>query len=171
VAQVAYRLLHIPEACEKKPLTSQDDISDQPVRVGVYLRQSLDKEADTPAKARAAVRWQSAQCDETIAYKSRIAESEGKPGWVRADTFEDNSRSAAKARNRDEFGRRLADIRAGRLDVVMAKHVDRLARNLRDLVDLMEACQEHGGMPARSAGRRLGYAVRTSRWSRTRPSP
>jgi site-specific DNA recombinase len=190
-----------------KLLTSQDDTSDQPVRVGVYLRQSLDKEADTPAKARAAVRRQSAQCDETIAYKSRIAESEGKPGWVRVDTFEDNSRSVAKARNRDEFGRMLADIRAGRLDVVMAKHVDRLARNLQDLVDLMEACQEHGvrvvtvegdmdlnspmgrmvvtilvavaraeierkserqlaanaqrvadGMPARSAGRRLGYA-------------
>jgi site-specific DNA recombinase len=119
-------------------------VTDSPVRVGVYLRQSLDKDADTPAKARAAVRRQSEQCDQTIGFKSKIAASEGKPGWFRADTYEDNSKSAAKAGRRDEFARMLADVRAGRLDVVMAKHVDRLTRNLKDLITLTEACQEHG---------------------------
>jgi site-specific DNA recombinase len=90
------------------------------------------------------VRRQADQIAKTIEYKSSIAVSEGRPGWVLAETYEDNSKSAAKARTRDDFARMLADIRAGKGDVVMARHIDRLTRNLRDLVDLMEACQEHG---------------------------
>lgn len=64
-------------------------------------------------------------------------------GWLKFDDYRDNDRSAKAAGTRPEFTRMLGDIRAGRIQVVVAWSWDRLTRNRRETVELIEACQEH----------------------------
>ena len=63
-------------------------------------------------------------------------------GWVKFDDYQDNDRSAKSAGARPEFTRMLTDIRSGRVQVVVAWTWDRLTRNRRETVDLIEVCQE-----------------------------
>jgi site-specific DNA recombinase len=64
-------------------------------------------------------------------------------GWLKFDDYQDNDKSAKAAGTRPEFTRMLGDIRGGRLQVVVAWSWDRLTRNRRETVELIEACQEH----------------------------
>lgn len=64
-------------------------------------------------------------------------------GWLKFDDYRDNDKSAKAAGTRPEFTRMLGDIRGGRLQVVVAWSWDRLTRNRRETVELIEACQEH----------------------------
>lgn len=64
-------------------------------------------------------------------------------GWQKFDDYRDNDRSAKSAGTRPEFTRLLGDIRAARIQVVVAWSWDRLTRNRRETVELIEACQEH----------------------------
>lgn len=63
--------------------------------------------------------------------------------WKKFDDYRDNDRSAKAAGTRPEFTRMLADVRAGRIQVVVAWSWDRLTRNRRETVELIETCQEH----------------------------
>jgi len=53
----------------------------------------------------------------------------------------DNDLSAKEAGKRPEFNRMLRDVTAGRVNVIVAWTWERLTRNRRETVDLIEACQ------------------------------
>lgn len=65
-------------------------------------------------------------------------------GWTLGETFTDNDISAAGRKRRPGFDAMLDAIRAGRVDVVVSWSLDRLTRNRRDQLRLIETCQRHG---------------------------
>ena len=68
----------------------------------------------------------------------------GGRGWSAVGQFVDNDVSAFSGSKRPSFERLVALVRAGQVDVIVAYHVDRLYRRLRDLVPLLEACEKYG---------------------------
>jgi site-specific DNA recombinase len=100
------------------------------MRAAVYARISLDKSGEG-----AGVERQRDDC-------ARLIEQRG---WTLATTHEDNSISAADTRKRRPgFEALLTDVAAGKLDMIVAWAWDRLSRNRRDEVRLIEACKTHG---------------------------
>ena len=53
-------------------------------------------------------------------------------GWTVAAAFKDDGYSAFKEITRDGFAELIAAIEAGQVDVVIARDIDRLTRNLPD---------------------------------------
>src|SRR4051812_12659673 len=97
-------------------------------RAAVYTRLSQDRSGE-----RIGVERQERLCREH-------AKAEG---WSVVDVFEDNDTSASRKRPRPEYERLLDQIRAGRIDVIICWHVDRLYRQLRDLEELVELAEKH----------------------------
>jgi site-specific DNA recombinase len=97
------------------------------MKAAVYARQSLDKTGDALAVSR-----QVAECRE-------LAE---RNGWDVAEVYQDNDRSATSGKARPEWTRMLADLSAGRHDVLVCWHTDRLYRRLRDLVALVDVAEK-----------------------------
>jgi len=65
-------------------------------------------------------------------------------GWEVADVFEDVDISAFNTKaKRPAFLRMLDELRAGELDGIVVWKLDRLTRQQRDLVRVMEACEVH----------------------------
>jgi site-specific DNA recombinase len=95
------------------------------MRAAIYVRQSLDKSGEG-----AAVTRQLAEC-EALAEKS---------SWQVGEVYRDNDASATKGTRKD-WTRLLADLDAGRYDVLICWHTDRLYRRLRDLADLLEVAE------------------------------
>lgn len=98
-----------------------------PQRAAIYARQSLDKSGDALAVSR-----QVAECRE-------LAE---RNGWEVVEVYQDNDRSATSGKVRPEWTRMLADLSAGRHDVLVCWHTDRLYRRLRDLVALVDVAEK-----------------------------
>ncbi len=92
----------------------------------IYARQSLDRSGEALAVSR-----QIKECRE-------LAE---RNGWEVVEVYQDNDKSATSGKPRPEWSRLLADLAAGRHDVLVAWHTDRLYRRLRDLVDLVEVAE------------------------------
>lgn len=69
-------------------------------------------------------------------------------GWTVDDVLIDNDVSAFSGRVRPQFERLLDGLREGRYEVVVAYHVDRLYRRLRDLIPLLEICEKTGASVA-----------------------
>src|SRR5699024_9459204 len=61
------------------------------------------------------------------------------------DVYTDNDVSAYSGKPRPAYTRLLDDLRAGRVDVVLAWHEDRLHRAPRELEDYIDACSR--GVP------------------------
>ncbi len=102
---------------------------EQQVRVGVYARISDDRDGQQTATAR--------QMEDCKAFAER-------KGWEVADVFEDVDISAFNVKaKRPEFLRMLDVLRTGELDGVLVWKLDRLTRQQRDLVRVMEACDVH----------------------------
>lgn len=90
-------------------------------RVAAYLRQSLDVTEGIERQ------------------DSRTAQLIQLRGWTYAGRYADNDTSASKKRGPDTaWGRLLDDIRADRIDVVVAVDLDRLVRSTRDLLTLID---------------------------------
>jgi site-specific DNA recombinase len=71
-------------------------------------------------------------------------ESRASAGWrALPDAYTDNGFSGGNA-NRPALARLLGDIRAGHVDLVLVHRIDRLSRNLRDLLALLGLLEEHG---------------------------
>jgi DNA invertase Pin-like site-specific DNA recombinase len=100
------------------------------VRVAIYLRQSLDAEGTGLAVAR-----QDTACQRYVA---------DRPHMTVVATYMDNDVSATKRRVRPGFAQMLADAKAGEFDLIVAYHLDRLTRTIRDLLPLLELAKEHG---------------------------
>lgn len=96
------------------------------MQAAIYVRQSLDRSGEALGVAR-----QLDQCRELIE----------RNGWQLAEVYQDNDISATSGKPRPEFKRLLTDLAAGRHDVLVCWHTDRLYRRLRDLVDLVEVAQ------------------------------
>jgi len=95
------------------------------MKAAIYVRQSLDKSGEG-----AAVDRQLAECEALASEK----------GWTVGEVYRDNDASATKGVRKD-WTRLLADLDAGRHDVLVCWHTDRLYRRLRDLADLLEVAE------------------------------
>jgi DNA invertase Pin-like site-specific DNA recombinase len=98
-------------------------------QAGIYVRISSDRTGSA-----AGVKRQAADC-------RALAERQG---WEVIDTYRDNDISAFSGRPRPEFDRMMRDLKDGRIDAVIAWHVDRLTRSPRELEDVVEAVERTG---------------------------
>ena len=100
-------------------------------QIAMYLRQSKDSEGEGLAIDR-----QRANC-------AKLIESEGWP-VDKARVYVDNAVSATSAKPRPEYLRLVADVKAGKVDVVVAWNLDRLTRKPREIEDWLDLHEEHG---------------------------
>jgi len=101
-------------------------------RAGLYLRISKDLHQG------AAVERQREDGNALIAAR----------GWTLHREYVDNDLSASGRRRRPGFEQLLTDLANGLVDVVVAHALDRLTRNRRDQLRLIETCQDQGALVA-----------------------
>jgi site-specific DNA recombinase len=66
-------------------------------------------------------------------------------GWTVIEVHIDDGRSAwRKGVRRDDFERMLADVRAGRIDVIVSWQMDRLLRRVEDASAIIQIAKEYG---------------------------
>lgn len=82
-------------------------------------------------------------------------------GWTVTDVYPDNDISAFSGRRRPQYERMLADIKAGKINAVLAWHPDRLHRSPKELERYIDACEEHGV---------ANQTVQTGMWDLSTPS-
>lgn len=97
-------------------------------RAGVYLRISEDRTGEGLAVDR-----QRQDSRRLITARS----------WTLIEEYVDNDISAAGKRRRPAFDQLMTDVEAGRIDTIVALSLDRLTRNRRDQLRLIETCQAH----------------------------
>lgn len=116
----------------------------------LYLRASQDREGDELAVSR-----QRADGIDLI----------NRRGWQLDEphTYVDNDTSASGRKPRPEFERMLGDIEAGQIKVVVAWALDRLTRNRRETVRLIETCQEYKVIVALVRGSDIDMTTPTGR--------
>ncbi len=104
------------------------------VRVAIYTRKSTDEGLDQEFNSLDAQRQ---------AVEAYVTSQKGE-GWAPLpERYDDGGYTGANT-ERPAFRRLLADIEAGRVDVVAVYKIDRLSRSLLDFVRLMEAIRQHG---------------------------
>lgn len=101
-----------------------------PIRVAIYTRVSLDRTGEGLAVER-----QLERCRAQIKAKEYA-------GWREVGHYSDNSISAYTGKHRPEWERLLSDIRASRVDIVLAWHLDRMTRSVLELEQLILLCEE-----------------------------
>ena len=97
-------------------------------RCGIYIRVSTDKQVERDSL--------SAQESQLLAY----CESQG---WAAAKVFTDAGLSAKNTR-RPALQQLLVWVRQGKLDIVLVTKIDRISRNLRDLLGLIDDLKAKG---------------------------
>lgn len=100
-----------------------------PASAAIYLRISQDRNGEALGVER--------QRGDCLALAER-------QGWTVGEVYTDNDRSAFSGRPRPGYVRMLEDIRAGRVDGVIAWHTDRLHRRFRDLEPFVAAVETAG---------------------------
>ncbi len=65
-------------------------------------------------------------------------------GWELAGVYVDNSITGTGKKHRPRFYEMLEAVRRGEVDAVVARHMDRLMRNPRERLELVELCRKHG---------------------------
>lgn len=103
-----------------------------PKRVIIYTRVSLDRTGEGLAVDR-----QLERCRKHIAAKEYA-------GWKEVAHFSDNSISAYTGKHRPGWEQVLGEIRAGRADIVIAWHMDRMTRSMVELEELILLCETNG---------------------------
>jgi site-specific DNA recombinase len=113
-------------------------------RAAIYTRISAD-----PQGRAVGVHDQARQCRELIAQRWPAAHITGLGCHCRectqfgvpGDVYCDNDITASGKRRRPHYERLLEDIAAGRIDVVVAVHTDRLHRNVTELETYINVCE------------------------------
>ncbi|HUY76440.1 MAG TPA: recombinase family protein [Ktedonobacterales bacterium] len=101
------------------------------VHIGAYLRVSTDEQADSGLGL----------ADQLYRVNGQAAAK----GWLPPTIYEDAGISGTKdASERPALARLLADVRAGRLSAVIVLSLDRLGRNTRLVLDLVDVFTSHG---------------------------
>jgi len=98
-------------------------LSDRPRRAGIYVRISQDREGGGLGVER--------QRQDCLDLADRL-------GWTVIDLYSDNDISAYGGKVRPQYVRLLDDVRAGRIDAILAWHADRLHRQPRELEDFID---------------------------------
>ena len=104
------------------------------VRVAVYTRKSVSEGLDQEFNSL------DAQRDAVEAY----VQSQRGEGWAALPERYDDGGFTGANTDRPAFQRLLADIEAGKVDVVGVYKIDRLSRSLPDFARLMEFFERHG---------------------------
>lgn len=99
------------------------------MRVALYLRQSQDRDGNAYGVDR--------QRDDV----ERLVTARG---WEVVETYVDNDVSATSRKPRPAFERMMEAVDRGQVDVIAARHMDRLLRRLAELEAVMERCQAAG---------------------------
>lgn len=99
------------------------------MRAAVYLRQSQDRAGDELGIDR--------QRDEVM----RVIVQRG---WIVHAEYVDNDTSASNRKRRKHFEDMLEAVERGEVDVIVARHVDRLLRRLSELERVLDLCERHG---------------------------
>jgi DNA invertase Pin-like site-specific DNA recombinase len=115
----------------RKPQTSAPV---RKVRCAIYTRKSTDEGLDKEFNTL------DAQRDACAAY---IA-SQRHEGWIEVPDYYDDGGYSGGTLERPALKRLLADVAAGRVDVVVTYKLDRLSRSLTDFVKLMETLDANG---------------------------
>jgi site-specific DNA recombinase len=102
------------------------------VRAGIYARLSILKTGEGATEA--AMERQEEDCRALC--RSR--------GWTAVRVYPDEGFSAYQGRRRPAFEEALADLQAGRIDVLVCWKLDRLVRRLKDWVRVREVVEKHG---------------------------
>jgi site-specific DNA recombinase len=101
---------------------------------GIYARISYVRREDG-TKERLGVERQVPPCRELARRK----------GWTVVEpVYEDNDLSAFSGKRRPSYGQLLADAKAGRINVIVAWHADRLTRQPIENEGLIELAERHG---------------------------
>lgn len=104
-----------------------------PRLAGLYLRISKDRTGEGLA------------VDRQRGDGTRLIEQRG---WTLRREYVDNDISAAGRKKRPAFEQMLRDIETGAIDVIVSLSLDRLSRNRREQLHLMEICQQQGTLIA-----------------------
>ena len=103
-------------------------------RVAIYTRQSVDRSTEMELGSLQAQR-------EAIA---AYVKSQAGEGWFALPEKYDDGGFSGGTMERPAFQRMLADIRAGRIDIVACYKIDRLSRSLLDFAEIMRLFGDHG---------------------------
>ncbi|UGT94852.1 recombinase family protein [Mycobacterium intracellulare] len=101
----------------------------RPRRAAVYARVSLDQTGEA-----ASISQQEESARELIERR----------GWTLAGVYVDNSITGTGKKHRPQFYAMLEAVKGGEVDAVVARHMDRIARNPRERLELVEACRNQG---------------------------
>ena len=126
------------------------------VRCGIYTRKSTDEGLDREFNSL------DAQREAGEAY----IKSQAHDGWQVVPTAYDDGGFTGGNMDRPALKRLLADVEAGRVDVVVCYKVDRLSRSLLDFARLMETFDKHN-VAFVSVTQRLIRRPRWVDWSST----
>jgi site-specific DNA recombinase len=106
----------------------------KPQRCAIYTRKSSEHNLDLEFNSLDAQRE---ACEAYI-------KSQAQEGWcLIPDRYDDGGLSGASL-DRPALQRRLADVRAGEVGIVVVYKVDRLTRSLADFAKLVELFDQHG---------------------------
>lgn len=137
--RVAHLCVHPELACYGRPV---------PRQAGLYLRISKDRTGEGLAVDR--------QRDAGAA----LIELRG---WSLAQEYTDNDITGSGRKRRPGFEQMLRDIESGKINVVVSLSLDRLSRNRREQLHLVEACQEHSVLIALVRGSDLDLSTAMGR--------
>lgn len=104
------------------------------LRCAIYTRKSSEEGLDQDFNS---LHAQREACEAYV--KSQVAE-----GWIALSTLYDDGGFSGGSMDRPGLQRLLADIAAGRVDVVVVYKVDRLTRSLADFAKIVEAFDQRG---------------------------
>jgi site-specific DNA recombinase len=104
------------------------------LRCAVYTRKSSEEGLDMDFNSLDA-QWES--CEAYIA--SQRAE-----GWIHVPDRYDDGGFSGGTLERPALNRLLADVRAGKIDVIVVYKIDRLSRSMLDFLNLVELFESHG---------------------------
>jgi site-specific DNA recombinase len=112
------------------PVIAFRTVTKPPVKAGIYVRISRDREGDSASPQR-----QEEAC-------RKVCETKG---WEVRGVYSDRDLSAYKAGVvRPEFDQLLADVRAGLVGAVVVWKIDRVARSVMTLMKMVETLTDNG---------------------------
>jgi site-specific DNA recombinase len=106
----------------------------EPRRCALYTRKSSDEGLDQ------AFNSLDAQREACAAY----VKSQSGEGWKLLPTLYDDGGYSGGSMERPALRRLLADIEAGRIDIIVVYKIDRLTRSLADFARMVEIFDRHG---------------------------
>jgi DNA invertase Pin-like site-specific DNA recombinase len=108
-------------------------------RAGLYARISYARAGEI--KSGAARKGEVLGVDKQLPPCQRLC---GQIGWQVAETYIDPNDSAYSGRPRKQWKRLLEDVKAGKIDAIVAWHPDRLTRQPKENEDLIELVDRYG---------------------------